>query len=170
MIPPRERDLVDEISADLVARGFAVRREVSFLVSTYDGAPQERDLDLYLRAPRTWEHYARWPLIAVEAKRRDMGSMGDAIDGFYQSASAMVGRRFRQGATDLPCPSIALYVDAQSWRREPAEVSREAMLVDRMLWRVGAAILNAGWDECPCFTYACKGMAQTTYRFPPRTA
>jgi hypothetical protein len=156
------------VGPDLSARGFDVRYEMTFLLPTLDGGCQQRRADLYITAPPSWEHSGRWPAIAVEGKRRDGGSMGDEIDGLLQTRSCLYGYRFRIGATDYPRPSLALYVDQQTWAaRGDEDTPRESMLADRLLWREGAAILfgPTRWRG-PRFTFACVGSPQRSYLLP----
>lgn len=162
-----EAALVRDVADMLVRRGFAVRSEVSCLLPTWDGGDQKRRIDLYAKAPETWEHARAWKLIAIEAKRRTAGDMGGEIDGLFQTGSTMFARDFRHNGLDLPRPSIALYVDAESWTPEVvSHLDRESMLAERILWRVGASILRRDSGGWPYFIYAGADRTQKTYRFP----
>lgn len=164
-----ERDLVDDVERVLVGRGFTAYREVSFLLPTWDGGDQKRRVDLYAKAPTTWEHHRLWTVIAVEAKRRDGGELSAEIDGMFQARSVMFGRDFRLGNLDFVRPSIALYVDAESWTPENvAHTERETMLAERILWREGGSILRRDYRGDPYFIFASTGRPQKTYRFPER--
>jgi len=162
-----ERDLVDDIAEVLTSRGFRVHREVSFLLPTWDGGDQKRRVDVFALAPESWEHRRLWTVIAIEAKRRGSGEMGGEVDGLYQARSVMFGRDFRKDGVDFVRPSVALYVDSESWTPEnQAHTERETMLADRVLWRVGAAVLRRDWSGTPYFIYSSSGRQQATYRFP----
>lgn len=159
-----------DIHAELERRGFGVHREVTFLLPTYDGGDQKRRVDRYARAPKSWEHWATWTVLGIEGKRRSGGEMAGEVDGMYQTSSVMFGRDFRREGADLMRPSVALYVDAESWTPENvAHTERETMLAERVLWRVGGAILRRDYRGQPYFIFAGTGRPQQTYRFPERT-
>ena len=165
-----EAALVLEVQEELARRGFRCLREVSFLLPTWDGGDQKRRLDLYAHAPPSWEHYRTWTVMGVEAKRRDGGELSAEIDGLFQARSVMFGRDFRLNGTDYVRPSVALYVDAESWTPENvAHTERETMLAERILWREGGAILRRDYRGQPYFIFAGTGRPQQTYRFPERT-
>lgn len=161
-----EASLVAEVIEAFNSRGFAVRHEVRFLVTTADGQPQERRVEMLVRPPAAWEHARRFPALAVEAKRRGGGDMGAEVDGYFQVRSVVAGRRFQQWGGDeahLVRPGIALYVDRESWTYRRDVDTRESMLMARILWRDGCAVLRRNYRGDPCFLFAGAGDPQRTY-------
>jgi hypothetical protein len=160
-----ESSLVAEVVESLAHLGFDIRKEVWCLLPTLDGGDQKRRIDVYARAPKEWEHYRRFPLLAIEAKRRTGGDMGGEIDGLYQTSSVMFAHQFRHDGADPPRPSISLYVDAESWGDYKSQHSRESMLVDRILWRTGCAVLRRDFHKVPFFTLGTTGQPTASFRF-----
>lgn len=182
-VPQRERELVTEIREALERLGWTIQPEVyaRWFLGGSD-KPKRRRVDLYCRAPKEWRHYAKLPVIVIEAK--DHAGLGDIRIGKEQTIAAMSAFDFQVGesanvgtGSAIIRPSAALLVTRASWTsgqhllKEPGpemaalapgvcseHLRVHALGVERDLWEHGCSVL---YGPSPSFIANFAGFKQT---------
>lgn len=172
-----EATLVDEIAAALEAAEFRVFREVQ---ARFEGWRREKKVigrvDLVAFAPRAWPWRERFSVIAIEAK--DRPQTGEKLTNIMQTTSCMDALELwlrENGQTrHLPRPSIALYVDRDTWTPRDihdAPGPREQVMAEaeRLLWRSGCGVLRRCTYRGPFFVAHQHDLPQTVVRLGERS-